>query len=274
MTTAGFYTRPSLHVDAYDVLHSEVPGGDDATFFRGLAERTGGPILELGCGTGRLAIPLAEAGFDVVGLDRSGAMLEVARAKVGRLEPAVRRRIRFINGDMSDLHLHRRFGLVFAAFRVFMALLDSDAQRATLAGVRRHLRPGGVVAIDLFDPRFDLLGPGDQPGRAAQSAILPSGNRVTATALTRHNDPLRQVLTERWRFTETGSDGEAIRSEDEELSLRWTHRHEMRHLLELEGFDIVAEYSDFAGLAPEYGGEQIWVARRPVGRTTGRTAIR
>jgi SAM-dependent methyltransferase len=267
MTTPTFYGQPSLHVAAYDLLHPEVPGGDDIAFFRALAEQVEGPILELGCGTGRVAIPLAEAGFDVVGLDRSAAMLDVARARRRALDPKVRHRLRLVVGDMADLRVRGRFGLILAAFRVFMALLDGEAQRAALAGARRHLRPGGLLAIDLFDPRLDLLHPGDQPGRPAQAATLSSGNRVSSVVLGRHNDPLRQVLVERWRFTETGRDGTIVREEDEELSLRWTYRAEMGHLLELEGFEVVAEYSDYSGAGPAYGGEQIWVARRPAARS-------
>ena len=77
-TAPGFYTRPGLHVATYDVLHREVPGGDDIAFFRRLAVAADGPTLELGCGSGRVTIPLAEAGVDIVGLDRSTAMLRLA----------------------------------------------------------------------------------------------------------------------------------------------------------------------------------------------------
>lgn len=258
----AFYSRPSLHVEAYDALHGAIPGGADLAYFRDLAERSGGPVLELGCGSGRLTIPLAEAGFDIVGLDRSAAMLERAEARRAALPPEARRRVRFIEGDMTDFRIGRRFGLVFAAFRVFMSLLDTEAQRRSLAAIRRHLRPDGLLSIDVFDPRFDLLGPGRQPGQSRMEATHPvSGNRVAAAAIERDNDVLRQVLTEQWRFVEEGPDGAIVREEHEELRLRWTFRHEMRHLLELTGFEILGEQSDYAGTGPAYGREQIWLAR-------------
>src|SRR6476646_11262799 len=123
MPVTRFYERPSLHVEVYDVLHDGgIPGGDDVPFFRRLAIETGGPVLELGAGTGRVAIPIAEAGIEVVGLDRSRAMLALAERKRRALPAEVRRRLRFVEGDMTDLRLGRRFGLVFAAFRVFLAL--------------------------------------------------------------------------------------------------------------------------------------------------------
>ncbi len=257
-----FYARQSLHVEAYDALAGAIPGGADLAYFRDLAERSGGPVLELGCGSGRLTIPLAEAGVDIVGLDRSAPMLERARARRAALPSEVRRRVRFVEGDMADFHLGRRFGLVFAAFRAFMFLLDSESQRRSLAAIRRHLRPDGRLSIDVFDPRFDLLGPGRQAGQSRMEGIHPvSGNRVMAAAVERDNDLVRQVLTEQWRFVEEAPDGTIVREEREELRLRWTFRHEMRHLLELAGFEVLGEYSDYAGAGPAYGREQIWLAR-------------
>jgi SAM-dependent methyltransferase len=264
VTVTPFYTRPGLHVDVYDSLHgSGIPGGDDLAFFRRLAEDSGGTVLELGAGTGRLAIPLAAAGIDIVGLDRSRAMLDVAEAKRRSLPREVCRRVSLVEGDMTDLRLGRRFGLVFAAFRVFMALLDPEAQRRALSGIRPHLRPGGLVAIDLFDPRLDRLVPDlADPGELREAVHPATGRRVVVRIGDRVNDPVRQVFRQQWRFTELDRDGTTVREEEEELSLRWTYRWEMRHLLELEGFQPVAEYSDYAMSPPAYGGEQIWVARK------------
>ena len=76
------------------------------------------------------------------------------------------------------------------------------------------------------------------------------------------NDTVAQTLEEVWRFTEVGPDGQPIRVEEEVLRMRWIYRWEMRYLLELCGFEIEAEYSDYAGAAPAYGKEQIWVARK------------
>jgi SAM-dependent methyltransferase len=263
----GFYTRPGLHVETYDLLHRVVPGGDDVAFFRRLALAEAGPTLELGCGSGRVTIPLAEAGVDIVGLDRSAAMLRLATDKRAALPADVRRRLRFVEGDMTDFRIGRRFGFVFAAFRVFMALPDATAQRSSLETIRRHLRPGGLLAIDVFDPRLDLLTPEGRPPMPIDELDHPdSGNRVTVTAMDRVNDPVAQRFVEKWRWAEFGADGTVLRDETEELALRWTYRHEMHHLLELCGFEVVSEFSDYAGSPPRYGGEQIWLAHRPAAR--------
>ena len=194
MPVTRFYERPSLHVEVYDALHAgAIPGGDDVAFFRRLALETGGPVLELGAGTGRVAIPIAEAGIDIVGLDRSSAMLAVAEGKRRALPTDVRRRLRFVEGDMTDLRLRRRFGLVFAAFRVFMALADVADQRRALAGVRRQLRPGGLLVLDVFDPRLDRLVHGPLEELERRDLIHPtSGNAVTVAIGPRTNDAIRQ----------------------------------------------------------------------------------
>jgi len=165
--------------------------------------------------------------------------------------------------------------LAFAAFRVFMSLPDPEAQRASLASVRRHLPPGGVLAIDLFDPLLDRLGPGMHPVEERGQVRDPrSGRLVRVTVIERRTDPISQRLEERWRFAELDATGMVAREEDEDLTLRWTYRHEMRHLLERSGFDPLAEYSDYAKSPPAYGREQIWVARRTSGRHRSSRAVR
>jgi SAM-dependent methyltransferase len=263
VTETGFYDRAGLHVAVYDAMFPDVPGGDDVEFFRSVAAETGGPILELGCGTGRVSVPLASWGFDVVGLDRSPAMLARAEAKRAGLEPNARDRLRFVEGDMASSVVEGGFGLVFAAGRVFMFLLTPDAQLAALRSIRGQLRPGGLVAIDLFDPRYDLLVGHDADAAEDRGTYTnpETGRPVRVTVLTRRVDRIAQVLEERWQFEELDELGHAGRSEIEELNLRWTFRTEMRHLLTLAGFEPVAEYSDFGRSAPAYGLEQIWVAR-------------
>jgi SAM-dependent methyltransferase len=263
--TSGFYERDGLHVAVYDAMHGAVPGGDELAFFGRLAAEAGGPVLELGCGTGRVSIPLAEAGFEVIGLDRSPAMLSAAASKRSDLPSGTRRRVRFVEGDMTDFRLGRRFGLVFAAFRVFMFLPDVAAQRTALGAIRRHLRPGGLLALDVFDPLLDRCVPGSHPPEERGEFVV-EGRRIRVTAAERHTDPVAQRLRERWRFSELDPQGRVVREEFEELKLRWTYRHEMRHLLELAGFEPIAEYGDYAGSPPAYGREQIWVARRPEAR--------
>lgn len=263
MTDTPFYGQAGLHPAIYDAMAAMIPGGDDIAFFDRLARETGGPVLELGCGTGRIAVPLAEAGHTVVGLDLSAAMLARAAARRAALDPAARDRLTLVEGDMATTAAGEDFGLVFAAGRVFMMLLTPEAQLATLRSVRAQLRPGGLIAIDLFDPRLDLLVSYDENAATARGTFTnpDSGRPVRVTVLTRTVDLVAQVFDERWLFEELDELGHPGRSEIEQLTLRWTFRWEMAHLLALAGFEVVAEYSDYDRSPPAYAAEQIWVAR-------------
>ncbi|MFN2432599.1 MAG: class I SAM-dependent methyltransferase [Gemmatimonadota bacterium] len=276
-----FYARRSLNVETYDArVKAEGTAIDgDVAFYLDQARRAGGPVLEAGAGTGRIAWPLARAGFRTVALERSAAMLRVARGKAHEHPADVRRRLRFVRGDIRRFELGRRFPLVLVTFRTFQMLLTPADQRAALATLRRHLTRGGTLVLDLFDPRLDWCHPAADPADAAararaaarSSACLrretlrhpETHNVVQVRVVSNDPDPLTQVLTQVWRFTERGADGRILRREEETLRLRWTHRQEMRWLLELEGFEVEAEHSDFHGSPPAYGLEQVWIARRP-----------
>ena len=265
-----FYARPSLNVESYDAQAAAgLPSlAGDVEFYIDLARRSGGPVLDLGGGTGRVAWPLAEAGLEVTSLDASAAMLASSEAKRALASPAAQGRVRLVNADLRDFDLTTRFGLAIAPGRVFQGLLTPDDQRAALATIRRHLRPGGDLVLQLFDPLLEAVAAFDGAPAAGEreAVVLPdSGHRLTRNVLHRTTDPLSQVLTEVWEFAEHDDTGRVVRREQETLRMRWTYRYEMRYLLELAGFEVEAEHADFRGSAPRYAAEQIWVARRTAG---------
>ncbi|MBN1826928.1 MAG: class I SAM-dependent methyltransferase [Candidatus Eisenbacteria bacterium] len=266
----AFYSVPGLNVETYDTLTeayaaegSGTPIEGDLGFYLKRALRAGGPALELACGTGRIAWALAEAGVETVGLDRSGAMLDAARAKAERYAAAVRGRMTLLSGDMTDFHIDRRFRMVILAFRSFLSLLTPEAERACLERVREHLEPGGSLILDVFDPRLDWCAPGvGRVPREQDTVRHPvSGNKVRIEVTEGKTDPLTQIVEERWRFTELDPDGKALRREEETLKLRWIYRWELRHLLELAGFVVEEEYSGFQESPPVYAREIILIAR-------------
>src|ERR1043166_7620595 len=111
----------SIFVEAYDAFY-ESGASQDVAFYERIARETGGAVLELACGTGRIALPLAEAGLDVTGVDRSDGMLTIARRKLAALPPKVRDRLTLVNQDMSELNLGRRFAFIFVPARSFSHL--------------------------------------------------------------------------------------------------------------------------------------------------------
>jgi ubiquinone/menaquinone biosynthesis C-methylase UbiE len=146
----------SVFVRAYDTFHHREapPIAGDAAFYAQLARGIGGPVLEVACGTGRIALALAERGFGVTGVDISDGMLAIAQRKRAALPAAARDRLTLVAQDMCVLNLGRRFGCVVVAFRSFQHLLTVDLQHAALAAIRRHLAPNGRLALHLFDPRL------------------------------------------------------------------------------------------------------------------------
>jgi SAM-dependent methyltransferase len=160
------WPRPALvdwydaNAGRYDALEAGLTG--DAAFYTALA-RAHPPVLELGCGTGRVTLAIARAGVAVTGLDLSAGMLAVARRK-GADAPAVR----WLRGDMRAFDLGERFGLICIPHRTFQHLLTEAEQRATLACCRAHLRAGGRLALNVFNPPEALLA---RAGRGGASVV-------------------------------------------------------------------------------------------------------
>ncbi len=260
MKKVTLYGAGSAAVEFYDAMH---PAGaypclvGDIDFFLKAAKRARGPILELACGTGRVAIPLSMAGHDVTGLDLSAEMLRVARAKSAGLP------IRFVRGNMKRFALGRRFNLIYCTFRSFQSLLTPADQRACLACVRRHLAPGGRLIVNIFDPKLEYCVDGRSRVMSRyRKAVDPvTGTVCRLKVLERRNDALLQRLTEKWHYEVRDRRGRLLRKDDRVLSIRWTYRWEMAHLLELCGFEAEACYGDFRGGPPRHGAEQIWVAK-------------
>src|SRR5262245_30141343 len=155
-----FYERAgSLFVDAYDAFYSSSDPqlANLVAFYERLAHKLGGHALEIACGTGRITLPLAQSGIDVVGVDKSEAMLAIAARKLTMLPAAVQHRTTFLRQDMTALSLDQRFGLVFVPARSFQHVLTVERQRKSLEAFRHHLEPAGRLVLQLFDPRLDFL---------------------------------------------------------------------------------------------------------------------
>lgn len=176
----------------YDLDLVDDPG--DLDLYLALAERTGGPILELAVGTGRLAVPLAAAGDRVTGVDVDPAMLARARRRAATAGPEVVERLTLVEADLVGLRLPDagRFGLAFLALNSLMVLDGRAAQRAALETLAAHLAPGGVAAVDIwlpdaedlarFDGRVILEWPRPDPETHALVTKVGSAQHDAATA--------------------------------------------------------------------------------------------
>jgi SAM-dependent methyltransferase len=262
-----FYGRDGLNVQTYDartpldVARTSVEG--DVAWYVRKAAVWGGPVLDVASGTGRVSWPLADSGVEVVGLELSPWMLAAAEAKRASMPEATRKRATFVRGDMTAFDLARKFRAVFVPFRSFQCLLQPEAQRAALERFRAHLAPGGRLVLNLFDPRYEFLTPRLPPTLAERDNFRHPLRRTSVTVEIERLefDAMRQFFRDVWIFRELDASGSVLLEEREVLSMRWTFRWEMRHLLTACGFKVEAEYSDFLDSPPEYGREQVWVAR-------------
>lgn len=260
----AFYEADSLSTEIYDARAESIIAGSsvegDIDFYRRLAGETGGPILDVGCGTGRVALALVADGHEVLGIDLSAPMLRLAEQRREALSADAAARLSFHEADMKTLDLGRDFALVLAPSRVFQFMLTTDAQRRALAALRSHLRPEARLVLDLFDPLLDFVIPSaDVPARSGELVHPTTGNRVTWEVTGRWPDPALQLIVEDWAASEIDASGEVIRTDTERLTLRWSLRSEMRLLFELAGLKVIADYGDFRAGPPAYGREQVWV---------------
>lgn len=261
----GFY---ETFAGFYDALREERPGETD--FYVEQARRCGGAVLEVGCGTGHVLLPVASSGSEVWGIDSSEAMLRVLEGKLERLARRTGERLRVTlrREDMRDFALGRRFGLVMIPFHTFQHLMDPEEQRGCLRCVRRHLTPEGRLVMDVagFDP--DSLPRRQVPIRLETHGTLrhPDMAGELETRFSVEMDPTtgRAIQT---RSLRRGAE-ELVRAS---VEVKYLRSGELDAALEAAGFRVLRRLGGFAGEPFAPGGEQVWIAEPDGGRalTTG-----
>ena len=230
----------------YDAAYSAKKDLVDRDFYLDLAGEYGGHVLELGCGTGRITLPLARQGHDVTGLDASRAMLDVLRAKLVKEPAGFRRRVRVVEGDFRTLCLGDQFPLVIIPFRPLQHLYTVEDQLAALKNAGRHLADGGVLAFDVFNPRFDKLLSGDSEEHLELE--WPDGDGTGRTIrryfVKEGFDPVNMVFAGRFVFRLC--EGDRVLSEEVEnfkMSV-YTYPH-LKALFHAAGLESVGEFGSF-----------------------------
>jgi SAM-dependent methyltransferase len=260
---SGGYDQGAFIPEFYDHV---VPYASraDVRFYVETAREAGGPVLELGCGTGRVLIPTARAGVEIVGLDASPPMLDACRRRLSAEAPDVQRRASVQHGDMRAFDLGRAFRLATIPFRPFQHLVTVDEQIACLAAVRRHLAPGGRLVFDLFNPSIPVLArPVDGVELDPEPAFtLPDGRTVVRWHRIVARDLTTQVNRVELIYYVTHPDGRQERLVHS-FPMRWLFRFEAEHLLARAGFAVEHVYADFdrSPFGSKYPGELIFVAR-------------
>lgn len=268
MKQHNYYDDRSLSVRAYDDIENafEVAGYStahgDIPFYKDLAARAGGLVLDVGTGTGRIAWALVECGHAVLGIDTSVAMLVHAEAKRARHSPEVNARVAFVRQDLANLDLQAVFPLIVVSFRTLNHILEPTEQQKALAALAHHLAPGGSVALHMIG---EPVGSEQEcaPGGETVLEYAGSGLKLLYRTQKRTIDTVRQIITSAIEYRVSGPDGRVLDESLETLTLRWCTEAEMRGWCADIGLKVEALFGDFSGGTPGRGKEQIWLLRKP-----------
>ena len=241
------------YADFYDWENAQTLDRRDVEFWERMAARAEGPVLELGCGTGRVTIPTARTGATVFGIDRSAEMLARARARAKRTRAA--RHVRFIRGDIRALPFRTSpgFGLVMAPYGILQSLVSDSDLKAALASVERVLAPGGIFGLDLVpdlpvwqEYQNKVRFQGTRRGGHSRIRLIESVRQDRARRLTFFD---QQYIQQRGRHRTTRTFSLVFRT----LSVP-----QMTRRLERAGFHIRAVLGDYQG-APWDTRADVWL---------------
>jgi SAM-dependent methyltransferase len=230
-----------LIAEYYDLLFGNLE--EDVSMWSDLAAEVEGPLLEIGCGTGRLLLPLAQAGHTLTGLDLSALALSAART---RIEAAgLAGHIHLVQADMRNFDLPAKdFALAFIPLNTFMHCHRLEDQLATLQTIYAHLRPGGRLVIDLFYPDPTMLSEAD--GRLYfESETIDGLTGRTVQWYWRHDIDLARQMRHLTYILDEIDEAGLVRRVQIPFSLRFVYRYEMELLLRLSGFSLETFYGSY-----------------------------
>jgi SAM-dependent methyltransferase len=234
----------------YDAIYDSASIGD-VEFYRTLAARVDGPVLEIGCGTGRIYLELLRDGIDAYGIDRSAGMLAKLREKAAAngLDPQV------FEMDMRSFDLDAQFGAILAPFRTFLHNVTVDDQLATLERVREHLQPDGLFALNFFAPDPAVIA----DYQRYEETVEIDGDAYTRIDEPTMADPIDQI--HRTHRELRAPDGTVVWEGTFELKL--LSKREFELLLELAGFSDWTVYGGFDRQPPSDAGQElVWIVDR------------
>lgn len=237
--------------ELYDPTHRDRDIGDES-FYRELAVNADGPVLEVGCGTGRIYLDLLRAGVDADGFDVSEQMLQVLEEKAAAesLDAFVWR------DDMRKFEAPRDYELVIVPFRTFLHNTTIDDQIATLERIHDALVPGGRLALNFFTPNFDLIC--ETYGTPDSWSVRHEGDQYRVTDITDFVDEVNQIIASTRRVT---NDGETIRESSFELAI--ISKREFELLLRVTGWRDWQVFGGFDGGELESADqEMVWIVEK------------
>ena len=241
--------------DLYDL---EYDHGYDLPFWVALAERENGPVVEWGAGTGRLAAPLASVGLDVTAVEVSESMVEKGREKGGT--------VKWVRGDMRHVKLGGRYGLAVCAFNSFLCLLSLVDALAFLRNAWEHLKPNGLLGIEVSAFAPEELCEGAEGPALRHDFTRERGQVTPERTLERFSvsqyDAASQLLRMRLFYELYGRGGKLENKRAHDLTIRIVGRGELELMLRLAGFEVEAVYGGFEAEPFTAGSDHLIVLAR------------
>ncbi len=223
-----------------------------------LSQGAVGPILEIACGTGRVLLPIARKGIDIHGVDNSQPMLKILRDRLAAEPPDVRPRVTLHEGDMRDFRLNAQYPLVIIPFRPMQHMLTVQDQVSALMTAASHLSDTGILAFDVFYPKFEML-TARMGEEVPEMEWTPSSDPTTVVRRYFRKesvDKINQVFSFTFIYR-TFRAGELILEETEPFQLSYFTYPHLRALFLLAGLEPVAEYGSFAKAPLDNNAEQM-----------------
>lgn len=250
--------------DTYDITTAASVFGD-AAWYRERARRIGGRVLELGAGTGRITLGIADDGAEVWALDASQSMLTALEAKRASRPADVQARIHTVLGDMRRFELAERFSFIIIPYRAFLHNLTEADQLACLRCVRQHLAPGGMLAFNVFHPALEFMarnaGTLANVWRHVTTHPLPNGGCLTRADAVSYETPRRLVHAQH-RYDEWDASGMLTRSTLHSFTLTYLYPSDIQRLLADAGFEAITIYGGFDERPFERDADELVVTAR------------
>jgi len=244
MTTAEDYRQVSAKY--YDDAYATKEDLEDLEFYVGMAKASGGPVLDLACGTGRILLPIARQGIPIHGIDSSLPMLNVLRDKLGQELKDVQELVSVSHGDIRNFRSNREYPLAIIPFRPLQHMYTVEDQVAALQTAAFHLEPGGILVFDVFYPKFDSLNSkvGEELLELEWTPKFDRSKVVRRFIRKESVDKINQNFAATFIFR-TYQGERLVQEETEPLRLSYYTYPHLRALFLLTGLEIVEEYGSF-----------------------------
>jgi len=252
---ANSYDAIAKHYDAAYAAKTDLV---DLPFYLDLARRSRGPILEIGCGTGRVLLPIAREGIAIHGVDNSSAMLLVLKSRLAGEPVEVRKKVHLHKGDMRNFRIKKKFPLVIMPFRPLQHMFTLKDQLSALRSAAHHLERKGILAFDVFFPKFEVISSGI--GEEIQELEWrESGDPPKVVRRFFRKDSVDKIH-QKFNFSfifRTYQGEQLMREEFEPFAMSYYTYPHLQAVFQLVGLEIVNEYGSFSRLPLDNSAEQM-----------------